>query len=82
MIASVTIFDRSMDPEENHDVWTKSSIGSMNVAAQLTGLLLNEVGMSYTHNCCGLSLVVLTFKLDTVQIGLWRYLLKSLLQPL
>ena len=42
---------------------------AITVAARLTGLLLNEVARSYTHNLCVISLVVLTCILDIVLFG-------------
>ena len=39
------------------------------VAAQLTGLLLNEVAKSYTSNLCVIFLVVLLFILQLVLVG-------------
>jgi len=48
---------------------TTSLLESITISAQLTGLLLNEVEMSYTQNLRVISLVMLTFILDILLIG-------------
>jgi hypothetical protein len=79
MVASVTIQDWSMNPEEYNMFGEGSTIGSTTVAARLTGLVLNEVARSYTHNFCVIFLVMLTVILDIVLVGFWRYHSISLL---
>jgi len=46
-----------------------AQLEALTVAARLTGLPLNEVARSYTHNIGVISLVVLTFILDIVLDG-------------
>jgi len=49
----------------------KAQSEAQTVAAQLTGVLLNDIARAYTQNVCEIFLVILTFILD---ISLLRFL--------
>jgi len=70
MYPSVTIFDCTVDPEPNNQVYPPLAIASQHCYCLLMGPRLNEVARSYTINVAIRSQVVLSFTPDIVYGGM------------